>query len=174
MQNEDKRKKKSVVCQPDGLMWLVWLSLKVGSAHLGRQGQMGCVSTHTCGSESFWLCTFSEDCGIKLSLPWFFWRTGSITVGRKRRQSTHLKRWRFCLPLVARTLPHLGWLYLLGDAARLPGFGLCGSACDSILQGLESLFIPVFSPSLVTLVCVWPCLFFPVGFRDDHITCQSW
>ena len=31
---------------------------------LGRQGQMGCVVNHTCGSRSLLFWTFSKDCGI--------------------------------------------------------------------------------------------------------------
>lgn len=31
---------------------------------------MGCVVNHTCGFESVSLCTFSEDCGMKLSVSW--------------------------------------------------------------------------------------------------------
>lgn len=65
-------------------MWSVRLALKFGSKLLGRQGQMGCVVSHTCGSKSVLLCTFSEDCGIKPSLSWFFLRAGSITTGGKR------------------------------------------------------------------------------------------
>ena len=56
------------------VMWLAWLSLKFGSRLLGRQGQMGCVVNHTCGSKSLLFWTFSEDCGIKLFLScFFFW-----------------------------------------------------------------------------------------------------
>lgn len=55
-----------------------------GSVLLGRQGQMGCVVNHTCGSKSLLLCSFSEDCGRKLSFSWFFLRAGKTTIGRKR------------------------------------------------------------------------------------------
>lgn len=47
---------------------------------------MGCVVNHTCGSKSVLLWTFSEDCGIKLSVSWFFLRTGNITNGEKEKE----------------------------------------------------------------------------------------
>lgn len=84
-----KEKKKSEACWLCGLTWLLWLSLQFGSKLLGRHGQMGCVVNHTCGSKLLLLYTFSEDCGMNLSLSWFFWEQESPQLG-EREGSKHI------------------------------------------------------------------------------------
>lgn len=135
------KKKEKHSCELYGLMWLVRLTMKFGSMLLGRQGQMGCVVNHTCGSKSLLLCTFSRTVAYSCSLPASF--EGRKNHSWENEKEVHTSVWNAnssaCLLTIP--LPTVTWLRGLGRQWTL-------ALLDSAVQAVPAF--PAQLPSTVS------------------------
>lgn len=145
----------------------IWLQLS------GRQGQVG-MWWH--GSQSLLLCSFSENCGIKLSLSWFFGGLEKPQL-RGREESKYIWKVDCCACLLTAPWPldnsntRVGLKWPSGPATYCPSH--CLPRREGALRGWQQSLGPEahFWAGLWALVWVFPMHPILDVLTFSYITC---